>query len=70
MLLNNASDIRIGTSEVLKVYVGGTQVWPHGESGKYLNVSPVEVQWMLPGNGWTVDYDVKSNTSVRVGMDN
>lgn len=70
MLLNDITDIRIGTRKVLKVYVGGTQVWPHGESGKYLNVSPVEVQWMLPGNDWTVNYDVKSNTDVKVGIGN
>lgn len=68
MLLGNVNNICVGTRKVLKVYVGGTQVWPRGGGGKYLNVSPEEVQWMLSGNGWKVNYDVKSNTSVRVGM--
>lgn len=70
MLLNDAKDIRIGTRKVTRVYIGGTQVWPRGGTGKYLHVTPVEVQWMLPGNDWTVNYDVESNTAVRVGMDN
>lgn len=68
MLLGNAKDIRVGTGKVLKVYVEGIQVWPRGGDGRYLDVSPAEVQWMLPGNGWKVNYDVKSNTSVKVGM--
>lgn len=70
MLLNDASDIRIGTRKVLKVYVRGTQVWPRGETDKYLYVSPAETQWMLPGNGWTINYNVESNTDVKVGIGN
>lgn len=68
MLLGNAKDIRIWARKVMRVYVGAVQVWPNEGSGRYLDVSPEEVQWMLPGNGWKVNYDVKSNTSVKVGM--
>lgn len=61
MLLNNAVDIRIGARKVLKVFVGGNQVWPLGGSGKYFRFAK-KVVWLTPADGFTTHNAVESNT--------
>lgn len=64
MLLNDASDIRIGTRKVLKVYVGGTQVWPRGVK-KYFRFKK-KVVWLTPTNGFRTTNEVDSNTNWKI----
>lgn len=64
MLLNNASDIRIGSRKVLKVYVGDTQVWPR--SGKKYFRFKKKVVWLTPANGFRAMNEVESNTDWKL----
>lgn len=64
MLLGNAKDIRIGTGKVLKVYVGGTQVWPRGVK-KYFRFKK-KVVWLTPTNGFRTTNEVDSNTNWKI----
>lgn len=64
MLLNNASDIRIGTRKALKVYVGGTQVWPR--SGKKYFRFKKKVVWLTPAYGFRAMNEVESNTNWKI----
>ena len=65
MLLGNAKEIRVGTGKVLKVCVGGIQVWPRGESGKYLRFKK-RVVWLTPTNGFRTTNEVDSNTNWKI----
>lgn len=64
MLLNDTGDIRIGTRKVLKVYVGGTQVWPRGVK-KYFRFKK-KVVWLTPANGFMAENGIESNTDWKI----
>ena len=61
MLLGNVNNIFVGTKKVLKVYVGGIQVWPRGGAGKYFRFGKKTV-WLSrtnPHGGNTVESDTE-----------
>lgn len=66
MKLSDVTGIFCGRRQVSAVYIGSRCVWQIGE---YVRVIPVEVQWMLESNDWTVVYDSFSNTYVKVSID-
>ena len=51
-----------GERPVKMICVGGTKIWP---SRKYLEVSPQYI-WLMPGNNFTDDANVLSNTDWNV----
>lgn len=55
----------IGDMPVPAIFIGRVQVWPD-VSDKYLEVSPEEELWMTEGNGYTIEYEVRSNTDCTV----
>lgn len=64
MLLNDASDIRVGTRKVLKVYVGGTQVWPRG-AGKHFRFTK-KIVWLRKSGGYKAENGVESDTGWKI----
>lgn len=64
MLLDNAKDIRVGPGKVLKVYVGGTQVWPLNGSGKHFRFTK-KVVWLSRTNH-SGENGVESDTEWRI----
>lgn len=64
MLLNDASDICVGTRKVLKVYVGGTQVWPRGVK-KYFRFKK-KIVWLRKSGGYKAENGVESDTEWRI----
>lgn len=64
MLLGNVNNIFVGTKKVLKVYVGGTQVWPLGGGGRYFRFKKRTV-WLSPSNP-SGENGVESDTDWRI----
>ena len=64
MLLGNAKDIRIGAGKVLKVCVGGIQVWPRGGGGRHFRFTKRTV-WLSPSNP-SGENGVESDTDWRI----
>lgn len=64
MVLNYAKNIKLGTIQVKKVYLGRILIWPQSGDA-YLNIVP-EFIWLTKGNNYTEDINVFSNVEWNV----
>lgn len=63
MILNEAVNIKLGSRQVQRVYVGTISVWP-GEH-KFLDIDP-DMIWLTEANDYTDSVEIISNTSWNI----
>lgn len=63
MILNNAKELKLGTTDVIKAYVGDIMVYPSEQ--KYLELNPTTI-WLTEANNYTEFVEVISNTKWKV----